>query len=89
MVDYDIKLKHQPGVTNKANHLSQQPDYDQGENNNQNVMALPAHLFANIVNLAMLQEDIHLSQRDHPMVLQQWKDEHNLTETNDGWYKDH
>jgi len=37
----------------------------------------------------MLQEDICLSQRDHPMVLQQWKSKHGLTETNDGWYKDH
>ncbi len=89
MADYDIKLKHQPGVTNKADHLSRQPDYDQGENSNQNITALPDHLFANIINLATLQEDVRHLQRDHPMVLHQWKDEHGLTETNDRWYKDH
>jgi len=89
MADYDIKLKHQPGVTNKANHLSRQPDYNQGENSNQNITALPDCLFVNVVNLATLQEDVHLSQRDHPTVLHQWKDEHGLTETNDRWYKDH
>ncbi len=40
MVDYNIKLKHQLGITNKADHLSQHPDYDQGEDDNVNVMAL-------------------------------------------------
>jgi len=61
MADYDVRLKHQPGVTNKADHLSWQPDYDQGENDNQNVTALPDCLFANIVNLTTLQDNVHLS----------------------------
>jgi len=52
-------------------------------------MALPDCLFANVTNLATLQEDVRLSQQDHPTVLHQWKNEHGLTETNDRWYKDH
>ncbi len=54
LVDYDIQLKHQPGVTNKADHLSWHPDYDQGVDDNQDVTALPDCLFANVVNLAIL-----------------------------------
>jgi len=68
MADYNVRLKHQPGVSNKADHLSQQPDYDQGGDDNQNVMALLDHLFTNVINLAMLQEDICQSQRDHPTI---------------------
>src|SRR6266403_47936 len=65
LADYDVQLKHQPGVTNKADHLSRQPDYNQGTNDNQEVTALPDRLFANILNLATLQEDVRQSQQDH------------------------
>src|SRR6266403_1943696 len=62
LADYDVQLKHQLGVTNKANHLSRRPDYDQGTNDNQEIMALPERLFANVLNLATLQEDVRQSQ---------------------------
>ncbi len=51
LADYDVQLKHQLGVTNKANHLSRRPDYDQGADDNQEVMALPDQLFANCYEL--------------------------------------
>jgi len=89
MVDYNIRLKHQLGATNKADHLSRWPDYDQGEDDNQNVMALLDHLFANVLNLTTLQEDVRQSQKDHPTILRMWKSEHGLNETNTRWYKDH
>ncbi len=89
LADYDIQLKHQPGITNKADHLSCQPDYNQGTKDNSEVMALPAHLFANIINLATLQEDVRQSQWDHEPTLQAWEKKHQLTKTPEGWYKDH
>ncbi len=79
LADYDVQLKHQPGVTNKADHLSHQPDYDQGTKDNSDITALPNHLFANIINLATLQEDIRQSQRDHETTLHAWEQKHHLT----------
>ncbi len=89
LADYDIQLKHQPGVTNRANHLSRQPDYNQGTEDNSEIMALPNHLFANIINLATLQEDVCQSQKDHEPMLYTWEKKYHLTKTPEGWYKDH
>jgi|SRR6266436_1437425 len=74
---------------NRANHLSHRPDYDQGAKDNQEVMALPDRLFANVINLATLQEDVHQSQADHELTLYAWEKKHQLTKTPEGWYKDH
>src|SRR6266481_9164069 len=74
---------------NKADHLSRQPDYDQGTEDNQEVMALPKRLFANVINLATLQEDIHQSQQDHEPTLLAWENKHQITKMPEGWYKDH
>jgi len=89
LADYNVQLKHQPGVTNKADHLSRRLDYDQGTEDNSDVTALPNHLFANIINLATLQEDVRQSQRDHKTTLLTWEQKYCLTKTLEGWYKDH
>ena len=42
LADYDLTLKHKPGKENKiADALSQQPDYNTGENDNKGVVVLP------------------------------------------------
>ena len=56
---------------------------------NSDVTALLNHLFANIINLATLQEDVCQSQQDHKTTLLTWKQKHHLTKTPEGWYKDH
>ncbi len=89
LADYDVQLKHQPGVTNKADHLSRRPDYDQGDDDNREITALPDRLFANVINLATLQEDVCQSQQDHKPTLLTWKNKHQITKTPEGWYKDH
>ena len=44
--EYNIKLKNIPGRENRrADMLSRQPDYDQGEKDNQNVVVLPREMF--------------------------------------------
>jgi len=53
------------------------------------VTALPDHLFANVINLATLQEDVCQSQKDHNTTLLAWEKKHHLTKTPEGWYKDH
>ena len=43
---YNIKLKSIPGRENgRADMLSRRPNYDQGEEDNQNVVVLPEEMF--------------------------------------------
>src|SRR6266478_3076110 len=56
---------------------------------NSEITALPNHLFANVINLATLQEDVRQSQKDHETTLLTWEKKHHLTKTPEGWYKDH
>ena len=44
--EYDIEIHHIKGTSNgRADALSRRPDYDQGENDNKDVVVLPDHLF--------------------------------------------
>jgi len=54
--EYNFKLKHIPGPTNRANTLSQRPDYDDGSEDNENVTVLPDHLFMNQISTVTLWE---------------------------------
>ena len=42
---YDIQLAYRPGASNRADTLSQQPDYAPDPYNDEPVVALPEHLF--------------------------------------------
>jgi RNase H-like domain found in reverse transcriptase/Reverse transcriptase (RNA-dependent DNA polymerase) len=45
MAKFNFELVYKPGTTNKADHLSRRPDYDNGSLDNQDVTVLPPHLF--------------------------------------------
>jgi hypothetical protein len=45
LTEYDIELRHIPGNANsQADMLSRCPDYNQGEQDNENITVLPDHL---------------------------------------------
>ena len=54
MQDYNFVIKHILGENNKSDALSWRPDYDQGANDNTNVMVLPPHLFVQTTTLSCL-----------------------------------
>ena len=54
MQDYNFIIKHILGKSNKSDALSRRPDYDQGTNDNTNVMVLPPHLFVQTTTLSCL-----------------------------------
>jgi hypothetical protein len=44
--EYNFEIRHIKGTANKrADALSRRPDYDQGQNDNQDVMVLPEQVF--------------------------------------------
>jgi hypothetical protein len=40
---------HKPGTSNRADHLSRWPDYDEGKGDNEDVQVLPDKLFVNAI----------------------------------------
>jgi hypothetical protein len=48
--EYNIEIRHIQGKSNgRADALSRRPDYDQGTEDNTNVVVLPEHVFANTI----------------------------------------
>ncbi len=86
-------------MNGRADALSRRPDYDQGEDNNRDVVVLPDRLFvrANMVEQApwliqiLTEED---TQPEDPIyqqnedVLKLWVDAHRLKRVEGTWYKE-
>ena len=55
--EYDIEIHHIKGTSNgRADALSRRPDYDQGENDNKDVVVLPDHLFVRATHMEWIEE---------------------------------
>jgi Integrase zinc binding domain len=86
MAEFDFKLIYKPGTTNKADHLSCHPDYDNGSLNNQDVTILPPHLFIHASTVSDLEQLVLDAQLTHPNLLHLWASCFNLTESDSAWY---
>jgi hypothetical protein len=71
MGDYNLQLVHKPGVTNKVDLLSRCLDYDQGKEDNGEVLVLPPHLFVNTIEgQETLEELVLFAQEGQDEMLQ-------------------
>ena len=102
--EYDIEIHHIKGKANsQADALSQQPNYDQGDNNNQEVTVLQDKIFVcatteSITNNAGVLSHSTISLEEmminHPVYEQNeytiapWIEPHGLKRIQDTWYKD-
>ena len=98
---YDIKIHHIKGTSNgHADALSRRPDYDQGENDNKDMVVLPDHLFVQATHMEWIGESkspalisVDDMKKAHPMykqdetILQPWVDPHKLKKIKGMWYK--
>jgi hypothetical protein len=65
LADYHIILKHKLGAMNRADRLSRRPDYDTGEQDNQDIVVLPEKLFALATELLFLEQELWKAQETH------------------------
>ncbi len=98
--EYDFEICHIAGKMNgRADALSRRPDYDQGEDDNRDVVVLPDKLFirANMVERApqliqvLTKEDTHPEDpiyQQNEDVLKPWVDAHRLKKIEGTWYKE-
>jgi RNase H-like domain found in reverse transcriptase/Integrase zinc binding domain len=86
MAEFDFKLVYKPGPTNKADHLSCRPDYNDGSLDNQDITILPPHLFIHASTVSDLKQLILDTQLVHPNLLHTWASRFNLTESDSAWY---
>ena len=100
--EYDLEIHHIKGTLNgHANTLSRRPDYDQGEEDNKDVVVLPDNLFVRASRLEWIEEEeprrvfqVEDMTKEHPTyeqdeaTLKPWVDPHHLRKINGTWYKD-
>jgi len=86
--DYNLELKHLPGTKNHADGLSRRPDHDQGEEDNDEVTALPNELFARVISDMAFNEQIHRHQKEHAEKIEEWKNKYKLRYADGNWWKD-
>jgi len=98
--EYDFEIRHLPGRLNgRADTLSRRPGYDQGENDNKDVIVLPDHVFvrggttqhAPPMRKIVVQEEMEATDPIYAQeeeVLKPWIDAHRLKKIEGTWYKD-
>ena len=62
LADYNLELRHLPGVKNRADPLSWRLDHDDGGSDNEQVTALPDELFAQVIETTALDQQIRQDQ---------------------------
>ena len=82
MAEYDLILKHKPGISNRADYLSRPLGVNWMVKNNENVMVLPDRLFTCTLNLKDLDWEVRQSQEKLP---KEWMDQYSLDNSEEGW----
>ena len=84
MQDYNFEIKHIPGKSHVvANLLSRPPDADQGKEDNQDVIMIPAQMFIRLATVDDMPLEKHIIQVQNEMasIMNNWDHKMKLTRT--------
>jgi hypothetical protein len=84
--EYNFDLKHIAGPTNRADALSRRPDYNDGSNDNEDVVALPDHLFLCQISTISLWDRVSHTQHLLAHTIQDLSTRFPLTSNNHSWW---
>jgi RNase H-like domain found in reverse transcriptase/Integrase zinc binding domain len=87
LADYRFTLVHKPGMSNRADHLSRCPNYDDRKGDNEDVQVLLDKLFANAIMSLDVEQAVYDQQAAAVMQIQEWAKDHKLTSINHHWFK--
>jgi RNase H-like domain found in reverse transcriptase/Integrase zinc binding domain len=87
LADYWFMSIHKPGASNKADHLSQRPDYDEGKEDNEDVQVLPDKLFTNVAVSLNIEQEVYNQQEAATSQIQWWAKDHGLISINHHWFR--
>ena len=84
--EYNIKLKNIPGRENgRADMLSRRPDYNQGGEDNQDVVVLSEKICIRSGTISYIPEEPPQQDKE---IIRQWAGTHDLKKINGEWWKD-
>ena len=87
LADYNIELRHLPGIKNRADPLSRRPNHDNGSKDNESVLVLLEELFVRVIETTALDEQIRQNQNEE--IIKTWiKKGWKIHRKEDTWWKD-
>ena len=81
---YNLRIKHKPGIHNRADALSRCPDYAKRTQPEEEI-GLPDHLFIHDISALDLDDAIRNAQTRNHDTITQLLNHHPLTKTAEGW----
>jgi RNase H-like domain found in reverse transcriptase len=76
LADFNLEIKHLPRRHNQADPLSRCPNYDDGSQDNEEVIALPNSLFIKLIKSMALDKQIRDQQCLDKELLEKWDKPH-------------
>ncbi len=92
--EYNFVLKHIAGNKNaRADALSRRPDYNTGEEDNDNVVVLPSHVFIRLASDNPIEEidtrsKINISNLENEETIRKWANMYQLHQEHNTWWKE-